>query len=291
MAKPTITYGVSTQSSDCDDATGWNLTNSGLVGPTHTVLHGDIFQLQGTCNDAGDEFCYIEKDITDISSNVFDTWVVRYKTSDASNALSAKVDLIFTVGSQTLIPSGTFSTSWTYATGTITSGKTIDKIRFYAQDSPNSVDSGTYEVWYDFILLCGGIFTFPYVNEAGRSGGIDLEIEPRYAHIPIPGRMGDITQYLGMPSPTIRLSGDMDTNTAWGTPDGESLYKIVQEAYNDKFNWFTSDMINCKVTPGLFKISQRPGSKSQRLWSWVLRQYSLSCGSETTWGQRDWWGI
>jgi len=254
-------------------------------------LYGDIIQLEGTCNDAGDEFCYVENTTPSFTTTSYNKYVLRYKTSVAEEGLSAYALIEFDdATTQTILASGTFSTRWAYTSGTITASKTVDKIRLYAQDNPNSVDSGTYQVWYDFILLCENIFTFPKVHQDGRTGGLELRVEPRYADIEIPGRVGDISQYLGMSSPSITLSGDMGSGIGWGTPYGKNLYEVALEACTDPCQWFTSDLVNCKVTPRPLVIEEVPG-KTKRVWSWELRHHSLSRGSESTWNDRQWLGL
>jgi len=290
MANPTLTYGW-LHGDDCDSKTGWTLTNSGLVDATHTVLLGDIFQLEGTCNDAGDEFCYIEYDLNpNITVGTTDKFIIRYKTSVGSNGLSAKASLIFTVGTQDLVASGSFSTTWKVATSTITASKTIDKIRFYAQDSPNAVDSGTYQVWYDFLLLHEDTFTFPHV----APGGIDVAFPERHVDIGIPGRGNPITQYSGAKEPiTITLKGNMMNPETWGGtkyPYGERFLDAWHLAKDDLFQWFTSDLIDCKVTVRRPVLRQASDSGAQRVWDLVLKQYSLSDIDDDTWSGVQWLG-
>lgn len=280
MAKPSLTYdhGYLT---DCEDKTSWTedgsptLTDTGL-----TVLYNDIFRLTGTAS-AADKKTYWEYDITNITSASYPYFMVYYETSVGSVGLGAKVELVFTSGTQTILDTD-FSTTWKIASGTVTEGKTVDKVRFYAvSDAACSGQS----VSYDFLLLHAGIFNFPFV-----SGREQLDLVNTYADLMPPGRQGFISQYVGMESPLIQLSGEMDTGSGWGTPDGEYLYKIWKLACSDPWQWFDSDLIKCKVTPRRFTLSKDSSVKAQRDWSCELRKYDRSSGAESVWGTLQYYG-
>jgi hypothetical protein len=149
-----------------------------------------------------------------------------------------------------------------------------------------------HHVYYDFVLLCKGAFTFPTV-----SGKIHFEMNNTFADLPIPARIGNQTQYLGMENPEITLDGKIDVNTTgWsGTTRttvgmyGEYLMQIIQEAAADPFQWFTCDMVNCKVTPRKLLIDQ--DGQALRTWSVNLKQYSRSGGQLATWNNLQWWNV
>ena len=258
MTSPSLTYGRG-YGTDCESKTSWNLTNSSIDTPTHVVQVNDYFELQGTCDDAGDEYFYVEYDMTNISSDVYTKYLVRWKTSASSNGLGAQVVLIFTVGDQYIVGSVApeFSTDWTVSSGTITSGKTIDKIRLYANDEPNTVTAGTYQVNYDFCLLHKDTFTFPNV-----AFGLDFTPPPRYATIPISSRVGDITQNLGSESATVRASCDLDIDNDtndWKRPqgtltpkddyvNGEVFMEIAHRSYTEPWQWLDTGKEQFKVT-------------------------------------------
>ena len=287
MAKPTITYGHG-YLTDCYDATGWLefRENMADADASLTVLYNDVFKITAKFDQgATDEYVYYQKDITDISSDIYSKFLIRYKTSESANGAKAKVMLGFSDSSAQTILDGSYSTRWTTASGTVTSGKTISYVRIYADDDGTD---GTFYVYYDFILLCEGTFSFPYVHSIDP-----LQLSNRYADLAIPGRDGDIQQYLGMKSPLIKLSGDMEEGT-WGGSKiefGEFLYRIFHENYHDPWQWFTSDLINCKVTPRDFYISQKHDSNAHRVWNLVLAMYSASSGAESTWNSLQWLGF
>jgi len=281
MTNPTITYSHGFLT-DCDSATNWTETASPTLTSTGlTVLYNDIFKLTGTASTAG-QYTYWEYDLTNISSDTFTKFLIRYKTSASSTGLGAKVELVFTSGTQIILDTS-FSTVWKVASGTITKGKTIDKIRLYAVS--DAASSGEY-VLYDFILLCKGTFTFPQCDD------VSIDLTNVYADLTPPTRVGDVTQYLAMNSPIIRLTGKIDVDTSnWGSPYGEYLLYIWREACSDPWQWFTSDLINCKVTPRAFHISQSSDSKALRVWNCELRKYDKSSGAETTWSGKQYYGF
>lgn len=290
MTKPTITWGHG-YLTDCDDATGWTETESSLVAAL-TVEDGDVFKIEGTCNDAGDEYVHYEKDITDISSTLYNKYLVRWKTSAAANGLKAYISFEYDDASFDDVDLG-FSTSWTVSSGTIDTAKTLDKIRFGATDDPNSIDAGTFQVYYDFLMVHVGTFTFPFVD-----GTEDISLQNNIVYVKIPRRVGNITQYQGADSPIIRLNGKMDTNTSWAasgyTTLGFDLMRILKEMHKDPFQWLTTDLLGtsggCKVTMPKLKISKVAGSKSQRLWELEMRNYSKSGGDASSWPYLSWIG-
>ena len=235
---------------------------------TPSILYDDVFRIEAVF-DAGavDENVYFEKDITNLDSDIYTHYVLRYKT-DSSN-VSAKAMLVFTVGTQTILPL-TSNTSWTVVSGTITPSKTIDKIRFYADDEGVN---GTFNVYYDFLLLCRGVFTWSFLNR-----GESADIINRNSKIGVPGRGGDVPQHGGRSSIPFHLWGEMDTAAGWRGISGTGtvgllLYKLILEADSDPWQWFTSDLATCKVSVDQFTISKIGGSGVQRVYDLLLSEY------------------
>jgi len=295
MTQPSLTYGHA-YLDDCDDASIYGEFTSGLGAGEYskTILHGDILELEIKPGDAADEFYRVAKTGLNINTNVYTHYILRYKTSASSDGAGAKVILNFTVGSQTVVgdPYPEYSTTWKVVEGTITAGKTIDAIYFYADDHPNNGTPGTYQVYYDFILICQNVFTFPHCDR------VDVQLENRYANIEIPGRIGDITQYMGAVNPTVKLSGQMKlgTSASWGVPPLEYLIKIWQNAHKEAWQWFSKGdladadrMLNCKVT--LRRLPYFEDANGVRTWTVELTLYSLSGGQEDTWADMQWLGI
>jgi hypothetical protein len=243
--------------------------------------------LEGTCDGAGDEFAYYRNDITNISSDTYTKYLIRYKTSEASSGLGAKVVLNFTAGNQTIL-STSFSTTWTTASGDITAGTTIDSIDIYADDNPDTVASGTYQVYYDFILLYKNNFSMPHIHRE------HLMLPETGVNIKIPGRTGNVFQHLGADSPRIVLESDMDNWETWGSSPayGQYFYEFWMLSYTDLWQWYTSDLINCKVCNPRIEIFKDRGLRTQRGWRMTMDLYSLIGGQESVWGTAlEWLGL
>lgn len=296
MAKPTITYGEK-YVNDCDDDTNWNEAVAGMGGAeaSLTVDIGDVFNLSATADDAGDEHVYYRKDISpNVDGNIYSNFLIRWKTSVGSNGFGAKVIVEYDDASWEALIGGTnpeFSTTWKVTAGEMTSHKTIDAIKIFADDYPNSFNGGVGNVYYDFIMFYDGIFTFPHV----APGGIQLAFPNRHVHLGVPGRGSPITQYIGANEPiTITLRGDMKNSETWGSANykyGEYLLKVWRNQFDAPFHWFTSDRINCKVTAGQPVLRQTGENSSQCVYDYPLALYSLSDINESEWDDLQWLGI
>ena len=177
-----------------------------------------------------------------------------------------------------------FSTNFTVVQGDVTAGKKVGVLRLYADDSPDAVDSGSYEVWFNYVLLTTGLFEFPFI-----SGTESIEFDNVFADLPIFGRVGDISQYGGMANPVIVLDGTMDTNTSWGSPKGERLIQAIFEQCNDPWQYFESDLGNFKVTLRRLRIAKNAEDEAQRTWRLELQKYSRHHGQfEWVWA---WLGL
>lgn len=296
MTKPTLTVEHGYMN-DCDDAADWVEMGAPTLGGTSlTVLHGDIIKMEGTPAGAGDEFtCWIDT-FSAISADTYPYYVVNYKTSVANNGLGLIAAIEFNDASEEIIVGAAgvpaFSTSWKSKVGTLTtSGKNAVKMRLYVDDYPNAVDAGTYRVYVDVCLLHHDLFTFPFVSDTE-----EIEFSNNEVNMRVPNRVGNVTQHLGADSPIIRLSGEMDTNSGWlesgVTALGWNLMMMWLKMQSDPWQWFTSELLGtdggCKVTVPRLKLSR---VKGERLWSVMLRHYSLSSGDAVDWSNLDWLGV
>lgn len=240
-AKPSITH---TQGflDDCNDVTGWVQTDSGL-GATLAVENDDYFKMTGTPDAAGDEYTYYEKDVTNISCLVYPQLLVRWKTSVAVAGLQAKISAIYTAG-QTDTTLG-FSTAWKTTIIVLDTTKTLDKIRVYADDNPDTLAAGTFSVYFDFIMVCN-IFTFPNCE-----GGLVFTPSSRDTAVQIPSRIGDVDQYVGADSATVDCSCNLDVGN-WkrtlDTVNGEVFMDIAHNSYKEPFQWLTTGTEQFKAT-------------------------------------------
>lgn len=293
MTAPSITHGHG-YLNDCDasDPTTFYSENRQNMDPAHatpSTLYGDVLQIEAIFDDgATEEIVYYEKDITNISTNTYSKYLLRYKTSASSAGAHAQVMLDFTAGDQTILDDA-YSTTWKIATGDITSGKTVDKIRFYADDDGTN---GTFYVYYDFLLLHNGIFTLPNV-------AYDLEFRPppRYASIPIPSRVGDITQNMGSESATVRMSCDLDIDNDtddWKRPqgtlspktdydNGEVFKEIAHRSYTEPWQWLDTGTEQFKVTLEE-PVFRRMGTG--HVLDLLFREKRVSCGSNESYVER-----
>ena len=294
MTKPTITF-THGFLDDCNNSVGWTKTEAGLAA-TLTVEKDDVFKISGTCDSVDNEYAYYEKDITNILSSVYTKFLVRWKTGVASNGCGIIITLVFSDAStQDLVGTqagGIFSTTWTVTSGTITPGKTIDKIRIYADDNPNSIASGIFDVYVDFIMLYKDTFTFPNTQY-----GSEFSPPPRYATIPIPSRVVDITQNLGSESATWTASCNLDISNAtedWKRPQGtlspktdyvkgEVFLDIAHNSFKEAFQWLDTGKQQFKVTLETPRFPERSDQHSLDL---LFKEYSRSNKSNESYVER-----
>jgi len=288
MTAPTITYEHAFMN-DMDLASYWGAKTDSADPLTAVTIvsDGDVITIQGTTDNVADEYVHYNKTTAAINTSYYTKYLIRWKTSLASDGLGLQVTLFFTAGSgggsqelleATGIPQ--FSTAWKVTSGTITPGRVIETVRITANDYPNNCTNGTSSVSLDFILLCRNVYTLPYVTDV-----TELEITPRYADFGT-GRIGDMSQYGGEESPIIHLSGDIDQATTWHgdtTMDAEKMYRMCRDAYADPWQWFTSDLIHCKVTPRRFTIGQYGNKDAVKSWSLDLKKYSLGNEGNYAW--------
>lgn len=270
------------------DAAVWveHQMNMAAGDAVETITNNDNLHIAATFDNgaAVDEYCYYERNITNISSSTYTKYLLRYRTSAASAAAQAKAVLIFTSGTQTILDLN-YSTSWKLASGTITSGKTVDKIQLWADD--DGVD-GSFWVEYDYIMLYKDNFTLP-----NTAYGYDIDLLPREAIIAIPSKDTDATQNLGTQSIPIHISCDLDQETTtypWKRADdtfnGEVFWDIWHNRSSEPFQWFNDGTRQFKVSiHPRFRWENRGNAAARRL-DLELREYSLGDKSEETYLER-----
>ena len=263
---------------DCDNADPavWVETETGLAATIAT--DGDVFTITGTCDNAADEYAYYEKDITNILSATYTKYYVRWKTSDASNGCGLQVQLIFTDGSQYLLDANVgvpqYSTVWTVTSGTITTGKTIDKIRIILDDYPNTIEAGTFSGYVDFVLLCKGSFTFPNIGHE-----LSTLLEPRMPNLDMPSKSGDSLQGLGTHGAEIQCVCDLNTGTwtrATDTIPGQVFYDVWHNSKSEPFQWL--DTGDCAFKAAMTRcIIQRNSmaSEAEKTANLTFKEYRL----------------
>lgn len=246
--------------------TDWKMTADGNTA-TLEVQNKDIFHINVSVS-TGNASVYWEKDISNLPTSINKKMLIRYKTSGSSKA---KVELVFTVGSQVILLDSA-SAFWAIVKGTPTDAKTIDKVRFYAT-------TGTGDVYYEVFLIYEDDFEFPNVTDL-----ITLEVPNIYVDIRGIGRASNITQYLGRDSMPIVITGVMNDAAGWGTPTGDPLLQLWHIACLDAFQWLESDNYKGKVTLRSFKLDEPSGDKEMpRGYEAILKEFSRSNLGEITW--------
>lgn len=247
--------------------TDWKQTADGNTATLEVQLK-DIFHIN-VSNATGNKSIYWEKDISNLLTNTYEKMLIRYKTS--STSIKAKVELVFTSGSQVILAEDD-STTWAIAKKTPTADKTIDKVRFYATQA-------TGDVYYEVFLIYEDDFEFPMVTDV-----LTLEVPNIYVDIRGIGRASNITQYLGRDSMPIIITGVMDDNSKWGSPVGDTLLQLWHEASLDAFQWLESDNYKGKVTLRNLRLDEPSRDKEMpRGYEANLKEFSRSNLGETTW--------
>lgn len=274
---------------DCDDASIYTESEVGLVASI--ASDGDIATITGTCDNVADEYVIYEypdsagADNLGLSTDSYPTVKVRWKTSVASAGLQAKLWVIYSDASEDQYTLG-YSTAWKVTTVTLDASKTLDHIRLVADDNPDSTNSGTFYVYFDWVIVCIGNFTFPHV----APGGVTVDYQMKQAQIEISGREGDILQRLGMKSPTITVKGDVLQGETWEGSSNDPHFNFVLTAMTlDTWGWFECDYprIKCQVMYKNFRYGMETrDDKAVMIWQLDLVLYKL--GSYDTFSPLDW---
>ena len=259
-------------------------------------LYGDVYKITATCDGTGNEYAYYSKTISPtINTTTYNKFLLRWKTSVGSVGLGARVYVGFTSGSQWILggttPQFSDADTWKVTSGTLTSGKYVNLIAFYADDYPDTVSVGTYDVSYEFVLFHKGTFTFPNVAH-----GLEFSPPPKYGIIPIFGRVGDITQGGGSESATASVSCDLDIGD-WKRPqdstsktdyvDGEVFYDIAHNSSSEPWQWLDTGKQQFKATLEEPKIRyDKDGKTSRRTLDLLFREYRLSCAGNESYVER-----
>jgi hypothetical protein len=267
MSYPTITYGHGFMD-DVLLTSDWAETEVGLACvPTNE--YGDYLKLVGTCDNVADEYALYRRNITNISTDTYKYALVRFKTSHASNGCQARVDFKFTVGTQS-VDLG-YSQTWKTTLITLTPAKTLDQIDLFADDEPNTVAAGDFEVWYDFVLVYEDTWSLPKCN-------VNLFLpKPRKPLLDIWGRDGGIEQSGGGGKARVHLWEDMTRETTgWGTPKGQRLYQWNHELSTDLWQWLTLPSHTCKFKVTLDSDIEFPFVERRLKFDLWLREYKLA---------------
>jgi hypothetical protein len=289
MTKPTITFGHGFLS-DCNKLTGltygdWTETDLGTL-LSSSVTYDDYFVMVRTAGATEAYLSYPDEggaDNLSLSSLVYTTIYWRYQTSNSN--IKAKIVLVFSDATTQTVLDETSSLSFITGSATITSGKTIDHIRLYANAA-----AGT--IVYDFVLICKNIFTFP-----NTEFGTEFTPPPRNVDIEIPGRTTDITQNLGSPNAIFTASCNLDISNAtddWKRPQGtlspktdyvkgEVFLDLAHNTVTEPFQWLDTGKEQFKVTLDTLRFPEHSDSHTVDL---TFKEYSRSSKSNESYVER-----
>jgi hypothetical protein len=226
--KPTISYGHGyLTDGQGADIVNWTKTENGQTLALLVSLYDDYFDIECTNSTGSKDGYYRNNTDLSLSSTVYTECRYRYKVSGAS---VAKIVLEFSSGEQAILASGT-STTWVSAAVTITSGKTINRIRIHNMN-------GVGHVYVDFILIYKGDFPIP-----NSAYGAVVTPEARIAYLEPPGALGSNSQLLGNKSSEATLDCDLDIGTwkrAGDVADGEVFFDIVHNSASEPWQWLNT---------------------------------------------------
>lgn len=287
MAKPSLTYGHGLRADDGIDLADWTGYAQGNIADTSLTVKNGVITIAGKCTDGNHEAVYYENDFTNLNPSIYKYWMLMWKTEVGSNGLGARATLTYTDATEQELLGSTplFSSTWQFVSGeTLSDHGDLDKILLWADDYPDSVATGPHEVYFKFFLLYEDTFTFPYVSDK-----VEIESSIRFVDIPIPGRVGDLSQNLGAESEFIRIRGNMELDD-WGTPKGNVLYKIIHDCAcgTEPWQWFSCDepKRNYRVTIRRFNPFWQGGSDGKPSYVVELKEYRASDASNESYTER-----
>jgi hypothetical protein len=255
----TLTVDAFTAQIDATDTyliSNWMETEDGNTA-TITTVSEDLLGITVSAS-AGNKLCYYSypSEATNhtanlgISSSTYTKIRWRYICSNAS--VKARIDLVFSDGDVQAVLAATNNTGWTVGSTTLTAAHTLDHIRLYAT-------AATGIVYYDFIQIYKGDFTFPNIASANGT------FNPRLIKIPIPGKGGDDTQGLGTEDAEFDLTCDLTVSNDtedWMRPQGtltpktdnkrgQVFWEIVHRSSNEPWVWIDTESEQFKANIGI----------------------------------------
>jgi len=221
-------FTAQTKSGDTFKLSAWKIVEDGQTLDTPTCSNEDYLALtaSGTGGNA-DGYLQNFTDI-DISTAIYTKIYWRYKCSNAT--VKAKIAVEFDDANTQTVLAETNSTAWTTGSATLTTAKTLDHIRLHA-----NTNTGT--VYYDYVLVCKGAFSFPNAESIQFSPRVDLG---RSAGM---SRWGRMPQTLGSDDAMTIIDCDLDNGTWTRTTDtiaGEVFLDIAHSSHEEAWQLLTS---------------------------------------------------
>jgi hypothetical protein len=257
---------------DCYTTTDYTKTDDGNTS-TFTIDNNDYFKLNVTVSGGNEETKVVNDNNIGISTTLYPTIRWRYKTSDSN--IKAKIIVEFNDASTQEVVSDASSTTFTVGTTTLTTGKTLDHIRLYA-------DHATGTVYYDYCLVYVGDFTFP----TGQPETMNFTPKPRFVYLGIPGKVTDNTQNLGCESAIVDMTCNLDIGTfkrSTDTINGEVFLDISHNSNTEPWQWLDTELEQFKVSLENLNFNRdTPVHMLPLRW----REFSLGDKSEETYAER-----
>jgi hypothetical protein len=275
-------FTANTTTGDTFLLSAWKIVEDGQTLSTPTVVAGDYMRLTASAS-AGNETGYI----TNFSNLGLSTTLatkIRFRYRTSSINVKAKIICTDDAAYSDEVLSDDSSTSWKVGTFDLTTAKTLDHIRLYADHSTGYVD-------YDFALVYEGDFTFPN----------SIRVEPEYPinneGVTMPSRQGKGPQYMGDDGIACDLTCDLTRGTWIRTGDtvvGDVFRDIWHNSNKEPWQWLdlTStqllDAERLKVQMRSLRFPRYATGTALHHEAIVrFREYRLShAGTEETWQSR-----
>jgi hypothetical protein len=266
MTQPKISYGHG-YCNDCSLFEGTDFTDTGGSGQTVAATwgyKGDYLDLNCTVSTGAKTYYVTNHTALSLSTTLYPIILFRYETRETAKA---KIELVFSdTSTQTVLAEANTFSGWVTEKATLTTAKTLDHIRFYC-------NGGTGHVYYDFVLVCTGQFTFPQWNR------LVLELPNRFSNTKAPSKSTNRSSWMGADNAKVTLSGDIDDqNTDWITDYGtvaSILYDVYHRANLEPFQWLNTDRGSFKVNIDNVQIIEDTNAVYKYSYTAQLHEYSL----------------
>jgi hypothetical protein len=232
--QPTITYGKAWQDdgNDLSPLYTWTEKGTGDGDTTDFIIeNNDYFRIPLSFI-GGDASVYWEypdsagADNLLIDTDDYPNIMWRYKGMPGQTTC-AKIELVFDGGGTQIVLNETHTETLTVGTATIDAGERLDHVRLYAT-------TGVGLVFYDFLMVYKGTFTFPKADVHPYWGN------PAVSQLGV-RKGGGVPQDLGGEWSRIHITAEMthESTADWGSPKGKYLKQILHEQPNDLWQWLT----------------------------------------------------
>jgi hypothetical protein len=266
MTAPKITYGHG-YVNDFSAAECADFTTATADGQTVTVTPGylgDYLDINCTVSTGNKTYKLANATPLALLPIVYPCFIYRFKTSGSAKAMITAV--YSDASTEILLPETSSISDWQTVKKTITTNKSIS---YFAL----SCNGGTGHVYYDFILLCVGQFTFPQFTK------LTLELPNRYSQTKIPSKATNKNKWMGADDAQLLITGDVDDQNAdWKTLGygtvAEIFFMLHHRANTETFQWFNCDSAAFKVVVDNAKLMEGVTDTYKYSYEMYLHEYS-----------------